>query len=106
MHRVLPVLGSSKYFTIIIIIQQTNLQSEHSECETEKQQLEQQSVYDYIYYHKQMCNKSAKGHAKNARNKLQAMIRHRRKEEPLDEDSLEYALDEIIMALDEIEIDE
>jgi len=49
-----------------------------------------------------MTTESATGHAKNARNKLQAMIRAKRKGGDIDEESLTYCLDEIKTALDEL----
>ncbi len=45
---------------------------------------------------------SAKGHAKNARNKLKAMLWAKRKGKELSEEDIEYAFDEIKASLDEL----
>lgn len=45
---------------------------------------------------------SAKGHAKNARNQMQNLLRCARRDEVPDEESIEYAIDEIKEALDQL----
>lgn len=46
---------------------------------------------------------SAKGHSKNARNQLRAIRSRVRRDEPIDERNVEYTLDEVLAAIDEIE---
>jgi ribosomal protein L17 len=45
---------------------------------------------------------SAKGHAKNARNQMKALLKCARKDEVANEESIEYAIDEIKEALDQL----
>lgn len=50
-----------------------------------------------------MSLESARGHAKNARNKLRSMQVLLRQDEPPDEEDVDYALDEVLAAIEEIE---
>jgi hypothetical protein len=45
---------------------------------------------------------AARGHAKNARNQMKNILRRSRKDEVPNEESIEYAIDEIKEALDEL----